>query len=159
MWKTLTILAAALIFGFATPGKADFSPFSLLPFGSAQPAVIAKVSLARQVMEVKVISGSGEPRVYLWKVSTGRTGFPTPMGSYRPFWLDINHKSNQYEDAPMPYAVFFNGGYAVHGTDAVARLGRPASHGCVRLSTANAAAFYNLVRTYGKWNTRILITD
>jgi lipoprotein-anchoring transpeptidase ErfK/SrfK len=159
MWKTLSILAAALIFGFATPSKSDFSPFAaIMPLGYSQPTVVAKVSLTRQVMEVRVTSG-GEPRTFTWKVSTGRSGFTTPTGAYRPFWLDIDHKSNQYEDAPMPYAVFFNGGYAVHGTDAVARLGTPASHGCVRLSTANAAAFYKLVQTYGKWNTRIVITD
>jgi lipoprotein-anchoring transpeptidase ErfK/SrfK len=157
--KTLTILAAALIFGFATPSKAEFSPLSFFPFASAQPQVVAKVSIAQQRMELVVVTGNGEPRTYVWKVSTGRIGFETPVGSFRPTWLDINHKSNQYEDAPMPYAVFFSGGYAVHGTEPLARLGRPASHGCVRLSPENAALFYDIVHTYGKWNTRIVITD
>jgi lipoprotein-anchoring transpeptidase ErfK/SrfK len=58
----------------------------------------------------------------------------------------------------MPFAVFFTGGYAVHATDAVAKLGQPASHGCVRLSKDNAAMFFDLVKTYGKANTKIVIT-
>jgi lipoprotein-anchoring transpeptidase ErfK/SrfK len=143
--RTISILAAALILGFATPSKADFSLLSFLPFASTQPQVLAKVSLSQQRMQLVVVTGSGEPQTYSWKVSTGRDGFDTPTGSFRPIWLDINHKSNQYEDAPMPYAVFFSGGYAVHGTDAVARLGRPASHGCVRLAPQNAELFYDLV--------------
>ncbi len=155
--RTMSILAAALIFGFATPSKAEF--FSFLPFASAQPHVVAKISISQRRMELVVVNGSGQPETYVWKVSTGRDGFDTPTGTFRPTWLDINHKSNQYEDAPMPFAVFFSGGYAVHGTDAVARLGKPASHGCVRLSPANAEMFYSLVHAYGKWNTRIEITD
>ena len=59
----------------------------------------------------------------------------------------------------MPYAVFFSGGYAVHATAAVGHLGQPASHGCVRLAPQNAAMFYDLVKTYGKYNTQIVITD
>jgi lipoprotein-anchoring transpeptidase ErfK/SrfK len=153
----MSILAAALIFGFATPSKADFSLFSM--FAPAQPEVKATVSISQQRMQLVVNTGSGQPRMYVWKVSTGRMGFDTPTGQFHPTWLDLDHKSNQYEDAPMPYAVFFSGGYAIHGTDAVARLGEPASHGCVRLSPQNAALFYQIVEMYGKWNTRITITD
>jgi lipoprotein-anchoring transpeptidase ErfK/SrfK len=59
----------------------------------------------------------------------------------------------------MPYAVFYNGGYAIHGTTAVSRLGTPASHGCVRLLTENAQTFYNLVKEVGPGNTRVIISD
>ena len=59
--------------------------------------------------------------------------------------------------SPMPYSVFYHGGYAIHGTGAVSRLGRPASHGCVRLHTANAKTFYNLVRRVGMGNTRVVV--
>jgi lipoprotein-anchoring transpeptidase ErfK/SrfK len=65
--------------------------------------------------------------------------------------------SIKYDNAPMPYAIFFNGGYAIHGTDHVKRLGRPASHGCVRLHPRNAAALYARVRQAGRNNTRISI--
>ena len=57
----------------------------------------------------------------------------------------------------MPWSVFFHGGYAVHGTTAVRRLGRPASHGCVRLHPANAKIFYKLVQQNGKENTLVSI--
>jgi lipoprotein-anchoring transpeptidase ErfK/SrfK len=58
----------------------------------------------------------------------------------------------------MPYAVFFNGGYAIHATYDIKRLGRPASHGCVRLHPNNAAEFFALTREHGLKNTRIVIT-
>ena len=67
--------------------------------------------------------------------------------------------SRKYDMSPMPYAVFYRGGYAVHGTGAVKQLGRPASHGCVRLHTANAATFYSLVKQIGRKNTRISIVN
>jgi lipoprotein-anchoring transpeptidase ErfK/SrfK len=121
--------------------------------------VLARVSLSRQQMELTVVTGSGPAVSYRWAVSTGRSGYETPTGAYRPTWLDIDHRSKQYDDTPMPYAVFFSGGYAVHATDAVARLGAAASHGCVRLAPENAAAFYQLVATYGRANTQIVITD
>jgi len=57
----------------------------------------------------------------------------------------------------MPYSVFFRGGYAIHGTGYVKSLGRPVSHGCVRLHPRNAATLYRLVRSYGMGNTRIVI--
>jgi len=49
----------------------------------------------------------------------------------------------------MPHSIFFRGGYAIHGTYEVAHLGRPVSHGCVRLSPANAATLYALVKAEG----------
>ncbi|RUY05234.1 L,D-transpeptidase, partial [Mesorhizobium sp. M7A.F.Ca.US.005.03.2.1] len=67
--------------------------------------------------------------------------------------------SRKYHMSPMPYSVFFHGGYAIHGTGAVRQLGRPASHGCVRLHTANAATFYSMVREVGFGNTRIVVTN
>ena len=60
--------------------------------------------------------------------------------------------------SPMPYSIFFYGGYAIHGTNYVKALGRPASHGCVRLHPSNAAALYSLVKQHGPGNTKIVIT-
>jgi lipoprotein-anchoring transpeptidase ErfK/SrfK len=96
--------------------------------------------------------------VHRWKVSTGRKGYYTPTGSYRPQRLARMWYSRKYDDSPMPYSVFFRGGYAIHGTNYVKRLGTPASHGCVRLRTAHAAAFYAMVRQEGRRNVRIVIT-
>ncbi|CAN7335300.1 MULTISPECIES: L,D-transpeptidase [Ensifer] len=126
--------------------------FSVQPLNAAN--LVAKISLSSQTMVVK----QNGVVMYRWKVSTARKGYVTPKGSWKAKWLSRNHRSKKYDDAPMPYAVFFNGGYAVHATYDVKRLGRPASHGCVRLHPNNAAEFFALAREHGLKNTRIVIT-
>jgi integrase len=58
----------------------------------------------------------------------------------------------------VPHSIFFHEGYAIHGTQYVSRLGRQASHGCVRLHPANAATLFALVREHGRDNTSIEVT-
>lgn len=115
--------------------------------------VTARINIASQTMNVYV----DEMLAHTWSVSTARRGYKTPSGSYMPYWLDKNHHSRLYNNAPMPYSVFFLNGYAVHGTTDVKALGRPASHGCVRLLTANARTLYELVERVGKKNATIII--
>ena len=124
--------------------------------GSAAEAakVVARVDLSAQRMYVTV-NGS---HIGTWKVSTGRGRYATPRGSWSAKWLSRHHRSRKYNNAPMPYAVFYRGGLAVHATYATSRLGRRASHGCIRLAPRNARRFFNLVRRYGKSNTRITVT-
>ncbi len=114
----------------------------------------ATIDLSRQRMTV---FANGK-RLYRWSISSGRRGFETPRGSFRPGWMAKNWHSRKYNMAPMPCSVFFNQGIATHGTTAVSRLGRPASHGCIRLRTSNARTFYNLVRRHGMKRTRIVVT-
>jgi hypothetical protein len=113
------------------------------------------ISKSSQQMAVSV---DGAPPMY-WTISTGRDGYTTPSGSFRAIRLEEVYYSKKYDDAPMPNAVFFYGGYAIHGTFEERRLGRPVSHGCVRLSRANAATLFHLVRSHGMSSTRIVITD
>jgi lipoprotein-anchoring transpeptidase ErfK/SrfK len=158
--NTLTKYAAAigLMFGLAT-APAEATPFKTLrPLITGAPSVTATVSISQQRMILYVVDENGAARTYIWKVSTGKAGYGTPTGAYGPTWLSPRHWSKKY-DAPMPYAVFFHRGYAIHATDAVARLGQPASHGCVRLAKDKAAMFFDLVKTYGKHTTKIVITD
>lgn len=115
--------------------------------------VVARVNIASQTMTVSV-DGT---LLHTWSVSTARKGYTTPLGSYTPYWLSKNHRSKAYNNAPMPYAVFFLRGYAFHGTTDVKALGRRASHGCVRLLVANARVLYELVELYGKKNVSIII--
>ncbi|MET3790101.1 L,D-transpeptidase [Aquamicrobium terrae] len=125
------------------------------PVQSFANVLEARVSLSTQTMTVRK-----HGRVlYRWKVSTARKGYVTPRGSWRPKRMHRMWYSRKYDMSPMPYSVFYHGGYAIHGTGAVKQLGRPASHGCVRLQTANAAAFYALVREVGMGNTRIVVTN
>jgi lipoprotein-anchoring transpeptidase ErfK/SrfK len=159
--NTLAKLAAAalLIFGLgATPSEAGPLANLRAMLSGTNPSVTATVSISEQRMTVKVVDKTGMAKTFVWKVSTGKSGFATPTGAWKPTRLSIDHVSKTYDNAPMPYAVFFTGGYAIHATEAVARLGKPASHGCVRLAKANAAMFFDLVETYGKRNTKIVIT-
>jgi lipoprotein-anchoring transpeptidase ErfK/SrfK len=119
---------------------------------TASAAVDVRVDVSKQRMLVYV---EGE-LAYSWPVSTGRKGYATPRGTYRPQRLARMHFSRKYNNAPMPHAVFFRGGYAIHGTNAVRRLGRPASHGCVRLAKGNARELFQLIREY-RGNARITI--
>ena len=134
----IATLAAAALMALPQASRAD---------------VLAKISIAQQTMNVYV---DGE-LTYTWAVSTGRRGFETPRGSFRAQWLDPEHLSSKYENAPMPHSVFFSGGYAVHGSFDVRHLGRPASHGCVRLSPGHAATLYGLVEEQGVRATRVVI--
>lgn len=116
-------------------------------------SLTANVSLSTQTMTV-VHRGRVVGR---WPVSTARRGKITPTGSWSAKWTSRNHRSSRYNNAPMPYSVFYNGNYAVHGTYQTGKLGRPASAGCVRLSPSNAAKFYSLAKSEGLGNTRIVI--
>jgi lipoprotein-anchoring transpeptidase ErfK/SrfK len=135
-------------------------PATAAPVAALSPApvviprsIVARINLSRQRMEVTV---DGVPR-YSWPISTARRGYRTPVGSYRPQRMYRRYFSRKYDNAPMPYSIFFNGGYAIHGTTDLKRLGRPASHGCVRLHPSNAATLFALVRDYGPGNTRIIV--
>ncbi len=116
--------------------------------------VRARIDLSQQRMYVSI---NGVPQ-YSWRVSTARRGYRTPIGSFRPKSLKRFHRSTIYRGAPMPYSIFFRGGYAVHGTNQISRLGRRASHGCVRLHPSNAARLFSLVKRHGMYNTRIVVT-
>ena len=118
-------------------------------------SLVARVDISSQTMTV-----TKDGRViHNWRVSTARPGYYTPRGNYRPTRLHKMWYSRKYDMSPMPYSVFFRGGYAIHGTYYVKQLGRPASHGCIRLQTGNAATFYSLVKQAGSKNTRIVVTN
>ena len=120
----------------------------------AQAQVVATINLSSQRMNVYV---DGAPS-YSWAVSTARRGYRTPVGTFRPTAVVRYHRSTIYSGSPMPYSIFFLRGYAIHGSYEIRDLGRPASHGCVRLHPSNAAALYSLVRQHGAGNTVIKIS-
>jgi len=121
----------------------------------ASASVTVQISNSSQRMRVYVDGGL----TYAWPVSTARRGYRTPAGSYRVQRMERMWYSRKYDMSPMPHSVFFSGGYAVHATNYVKRLGTPASHGCVRLHPDDASDFYQLVRTFGRSNTSIVITE
>jgi lipoprotein-anchoring transpeptidase ErfK/SrfK len=119
----------------------------------ADAAVVVHVDRSRQQMDVIV---DGAPR-YSWRVSTARRGYITPPGTYHPEMLARRWFSSKYDNSPMPHSIFFHRGYAIHGTYEISGLGRPVSHGCVRLDPANAAILFGLVEREGSSNTTIVV--
>lgn len=123
--------------------------------GSLAASLVAHIDISSQTMTVKkhgFVVGT-------WKVSTARKGYHTPRGTYRPTRMHTMWHSRKYDMSPMPYSIFFRGGYAIHGTGSVKALGRPASHGCVRLHPNNARELFSMVKQVGAKNTRIVITN
>jgi lipoprotein-anchoring transpeptidase ErfK/SrfK len=117
--------------------------------------IFATIDISDQTMLVYV-DGT---LTYTFPVSTARRGYVTPVGFYGAQWLSPKHRSRKYDNAPMPWAVFFHGGYAVHGTTEIRKLGKPASHGCVRLHPDNAKTFFSLVKDAGVSQAQIAVVD
>ncbi len=134
---TLMLALGALVLAAAAPATAG---------------VQIQVNLNSQTMRVTTPDGE----VRNWAISSGRSGYKTIRGNYRPYALKTYHWSRKYGGA-MPHAIFFKGGFAIHGTSAVKALGRPASHGCIRLHPAHAKELFQMVKTYGQGSTRIAI--
>jgi lipoprotein-anchoring transpeptidase ErfK/SrfK len=127
----------------------------VLATSGASAGVVARIDISSQTMTV---SEDGH-LLYSWHVSTARKGYHTPRGTYRPVRMTKVWYSRKYHMSPMPYSIFFLGGYAIHGTNEVKNLGRPVSHGCVRLHTRNARTLYELVQMRGAANMRIVLVD
>src|SRR5258705_789930 len=132
-----------------------FTGIMLFANSAAQAKVAITVDKDNQQMTVAV---DGVER-YHWPVSSGLPSYETPNGSFRTFRMEEDHFSKEFDDAPMPHSIFFTKiGHAIHGTDSESRLGTPASHGCVRLSRANASRLYELVQREGVLNTTVTLT-
>ena len=122
---------------------------------AARAEVLISIDKTKQQMTVTV---DGDAR-YTWPVSTGRRSYDTPDGEFQPFRMARHHYSREWDDAPMPYSIFFTQeGHAIHGSYEVRRLGTPASHGCVRLAPENAAVLFALVKEQGVKNARVVLT-
>jgi hypothetical protein len=145
--RHLCLLAAA--------GLAAFVVVPLVAAAPARAALLIEIDKAAQKMTVSV---DGEP-LHEWPVSTGQSGYDTPAGEYKPFRMERDHFSREWDDAPMPFSIFFTQeGHAIHGTFDAKNLGKPASHGCVRLSRTNAATLWGLVRQQKMANTKVVLT-
>jgi lipoprotein-anchoring transpeptidase ErfK/SrfK len=126
---------------------------SVLAMVPARANVTVHIDKYSQRMAVII---DGYPR-YNWPVSTGRSGYGTPSGVFRPQMMARSWFSRRYYNSPMPHAIFFYHGFAIHGTYELSRLGGPASHGCVRLHPSHAAALFSLIERGGRGRTRIVI--
>lgn len=150
MKRLVSVFFGLMLAAFAIAGMAQANTKT-----KSASAVEIRIDISSQSMAVNV---NGWP-YGRWKVSTARDGYYTPRGSWRPYVLKKMHYSRKYDNSPMPHSIFFLGGYAIHGTNYLKSLGRPASHGCVRLAPQNAAKLYSLVQKHGLRSTRITITQ
>jgi hypothetical protein len=126
--------------------------FALFATAPASAGVSIRVNLSNQTLSATTPDGE----VRNWSISSGRTGYRTIRGTYRPYMLKTYHWSRKY-GGHMPHAIFFKGGFAIHGTSYISRLGAPASHGCIRLHPAAARELFHLVKKHGQRSTRIAI--
>jgi hypothetical protein len=121
----------------------------------AQAEIAVNIDKTTQTMTVAV---DGAQR-YVWPVSTGRPGYDTPNGTFRPNRMDADHLSQEWDNAPMPHAIFFDmKGHAIHGFFDVKHLGSPVSHGCVRISPEHATTLFHLVSTEGMKATTVVVS-
>jgi hypothetical protein len=121
----------------------------------AKAEIVVNISKSQQRLAV-VVDGT---ELYRWPVSTGRRGYATPSGTFHPMRLERHWYSRQYEMTPMPWAMFFFRGYAVHGTMEAYNLGHAASHGCVRLRPDNASTLFSLVHKRRLGATKIVVMN
>lgn len=135
------------------PAVAGLLAGALVMATPASASVVARIDQSSQRMRVYVHGALA----YDWPVSTARRGFVTPNGSFRVGLMAPMWRSRKYHGSPMPHAMFFRGGYAIHGTYATGALGRRASHGCIRLSPGHAAELFHLTRAFG--GARVVIRN
>ncbi len=159
-----TEAAAPSSSGESTPAAASADPAAATtaPVEAAAPAepppppeptLVINVNLSTQRM---TISENGAAK-YTWPISSAAPGYSTPTGTFKPSWMSKMWYSRQYDMSPMPHSIFFSGGTAIHATQAIRYLGRPASHGCVRLAPSNAAKLFKMVGSHGKSMTKIVV--
>jgi hypothetical protein len=129
-------------------------------------AAFALASAARADILISIDKSKQEMTVlqdnfllYQWPVSTGAQGYDTPSGEFKPFRMERDHFSREWDDAPMPHSIFFTmQGHAIHGSNHVKAIGTPASHGCVRLRPENATILFDLVKHEGMNHTKVMLT-
>ena len=139
--------------------QTELSPLSAPPESfeaTTSPASKVLVVIDKPTQKMKVFVDDME--LYSWKVSSGLPGHATPSGAYTASSMNEIWYSKEWDDAPMPHAIFFTKqGHAIHGTEETKKLGRPASHGCVRLAPENARTLFALVKEKGLQNTEIVL--
>ena len=132
--------------------QADIRKHILL---SEPPVVMVNISISRQTLDLSV---NGWPSGN-WQISSAGVGYHTPRGTFHVQRMAKVWFSKKYDNSPMPNSLFFDGGIAIHGTYHVKNLGRPVSHGCVRLLPQNAERLYDLAKQYGPSRVQITVSD
>lgn len=144
-------------------GRTNFASYATAALALAVTALAspaeARLDIAIDKSSQRMSVSLDDMEIFNWPVSTGLRSYDTPSGEYKPFRMERTHFSREWDDAPMPHSIFFTQrGHAIHGTNHLKAIGRPASHGCVRLEPQNAATLFKLVKQEGMANTRVTLT-
>jgi len=146
----------AMMLTFPAGAQVSANPETQRPANSETqtPVILINIDKSKQEMTVSI---DGVEK-YVWPVSTGLAGYSTPSGTYTATSMNEIWYSKEWDNAPMPHSIFFRkDGYAIHGTYEGKSLGRPASHGCVRISREHAATLYALVEKIGLKKTQVVL--
>jgi lipoprotein-anchoring transpeptidase ErfK/SrfK len=148
-------LMAAVLFAAVSAAPAFAQKQATAPQVPAEPpSIIATINVPKQELTV-TIDGVV---TYVWPVSTGRDGVAiTPAGTFKVQSMHVITYSRLFNNAPMPWAIFYDGHYAIHGTTAIHLLGRTASMGCTRLHPDNAKILFNLVKERGPQSLQVIV--
>src|ERR1700758_3896575 len=147
----LIVLLLTLILAFPARAQTGSNP------GPEKAGAVVLININKTKQDMTVFVDGIEK--YHWPVSTGRAGYSTPSGTYTATSMNKIWYSKQWDNAPMPHSIFFmKDGHAIHGSFDVKNLGKPVSHGCVRISPKNAATLYALVKENGLENTQVVVT-
>jgi lipoprotein-anchoring transpeptidase ErfK/SrfK len=148
-------VASVLFLATAHAGSGYLGANAVGVTGNNGAAVLVYIDKTNQQMTVFL----DRVERYRWPVSTGRAGYSTPSGTYTATSMNEIWYSKQWDNAPMPHSIFFmRDGHAIHGSYDLKNLGKPVSHGCVRISPENAAILFELVQENGLENTKVVLT-
>lgn len=150
-----TLAASGSFFDLFDNGPTDGSSHSVATVTKASHSSGSHLTITIDISTQSMVVEDEWNTIYAFDVSTGRPGHATPTGTFRPIRMHKIWYSSKYENAPMPWSIFFHGGYAIHGTTDIKHLGHVASHGCVRLDPKNAKLLYDLVQQVGMQNTKV----
>ena len=137
----------------ASPALAQKQQATAPQVPAEPPSIVVTISVPKQELTV-VVDGV---ETYVWPVSTAKQGALTPAGTFKVQSMNATAISRLFNDAPMPWAIFYDGHYAIHGTMATYMLGRPASMGCTRLHPENAKILFNLVKSRGPQSLQVIV--
>jgi lipoprotein-anchoring transpeptidase ErfK/SrfK len=148
------LAAAAVLAALAAPANAQ-NRLALAAAAAAEvpPSIVVTISVPKQELTV-VVDGVEK---YVWPVSTAKPGALTPAGTFKVQSMNQHAISRLFNNAPMPWAIFYDGHYAIHGTLATYMLGRPASMGCTRLHPDNAKILFEMVKARGAHSLQVIV--
>ncbi len=130
---------------------------SAFSISASSGAIAGEVRITIDISQQRMYVSVNGQKKHEWPVSTGRKGYRTPTGTFGPTRMHARYFSKKYRGSSMHHSIFFYGGYAIHATTDIKRLGRKASHGCVRLHPDNARRLFSLVKRNGTRSTRIRV--